>query len=56
MHEALHFIKATPLQPCQLRDPGHYFIIGQEITTRKDLIRAEVNDANYLFCLLLSSV
>ena len=34
----------------------HYFIEGQEITTRKELIRAEVNDANCLFSLLLSSV
>ena len=34
----------------------HYFIEGQEITTRKELIRAEVNDANCLSSLLLSSV
>ena len=51
-----NFINATPLQPCQLRDPGRYFIENQENTTRKELIRAEVNDANSLFSLLLSSV
>ena len=34
----------------------HYFIEGQETTTGKELIKAEVNDANFLFSPLLSSV
>ena len=49
-------MNATPLQRCQLRDTGRYFIEDQENTTRKELLRAEVNDANSLFSLLLSCV
>ena len=51
-----NFMNATPLQPCQLKNPGRYLIEDQENTTRKELIRAEVNDANGLFSLLLSYV
>ena len=45
-------MNATPLKPCQSTES----VEDQEITTRKELIRAEESDANSLFSLLLSSV